>query len=125
MKIIFFSISKVISYSLTILNDSKENLFFTLFTYNQKKSVKMTRVFEDSKSISQGTSGVYRWPVNLKLSYDPNVMYYIAASYRVPIYGVDIQTATNAITIALDSRTESTRTKIIRYSEMFNLSDSR
>ncbi len=116
--------SKVQSFSLTVKNDSDQNLFFTLFSYN-KKTPKLTRALDESKTISQGTNGVFQWPVNIKASYDPNQVFYIAASEKVPILGVDVQTTIAALTIALDSRNETLRVKTVKYSEFEDLSKSR
>ncbi len=111
--------SKPPSYSLTVLNDSGQNLFFTLFSYN-KNTMVFSRVLNNSKAISNQTSDVFQWPVNTKTGYDPNLMFYIAAN-DVPINGIDVETATKALTVPLDSRNESTRVKTVKYSQFVDL----
>ncbi len=106
------------AYSLTIINNSDADLFFTLFSYNTKEPSKnFHRILPFGKGISKSQSDVFQWPVNLKVPYNPFEVFYVAASPIIPIVGTDLSTEIANMTISLDCRTETGRTKTVKFSQ--------
>ncbi len=109
-------------YNLSVLNDSRENLFFTLFSFNTRTR-KLVRISENSEGTSNNAIWTYQWPVSTKIAYDVALKYYVTTSTLQPIFGTDISTANSAITISFPNKVFDLG-KTIKHSTFDDLSDS-
>ncbi len=108
------------TYILSILNDSGENLWFDVFSYNQNLQ-NMTRISNStSEAISNGNKGTFTWPLNLKAKYDPNIVFYVTATDNMPIVGLDVSTARRSLTFSFPP---SVFVSAVKYSLFTDLSD--